>query len=196
MIAYVNGIVAYKDPAYTILDINGLGYEIRISLQTYAALPEIGSKFKLVTYLNIREDAHVLFGFSEEQEKKLFLDLISVSGIGPSTALVMLSSLSYDEIMKGIAEEDVRLIQTIKGIGSKTAQRVILELKDKMKKETLGSLDTSSASHLSANVRKEALSALVTLGIPKATAEKSIDSIIKKEGNAISVEHLIKLALR
>ncbi len=195
MIAYVNGLVNYKDPAYTIIDVNGMGYELRISLQTYAALPEIGNKFKLVTFLSIREDAHVLFGFSEELERKLFLDLISVSGIGPATALVMLSSLSYEEIIKGIADEDVRLIQTIKGIGSKTAQRVILELKDKMKKETFGN-DSINGGSQASKVKMEALSALVTLGIPKATAEKSIDLIIKKEGNAISVENLIKLALR
>ena len=94
MIAYVNGIVTYKDPAYAIIDVNGVGYEVRISLQTYTSLPDIGARCKLVTFLNIREDAHVLYGFWGNDEKKLFLDLTSISGIGPSTALVMLSSLS------------------------------------------------------------------------------------------------------
>ncbi|PWJ59622.1 Holliday junction DNA helicase RuvA [Dyadobacter jejuensis] len=196
MIAYINGTVAHKDPAYTILDVNGIGYELRISLQTFSAMPELGNKCKLVTYLNIREDAHILYGFAEEQEKHLFLELVSVSGIGPATALVMLSSLSYEEIMKGIAEEDLRLIQSIKGIGLKTAQRVILELKDKMRKEFLQGASSGTASTPQASVRSEALAALVTLGIPKATAEKSLDAILKKEGSAITVEQLIKLALR
>lgn len=196
MIAYVNGIVTYKDPAYAIIDVNGVGYEVRISLQTYTSLPDIGARCKLVTFLNIREDAHVLYGFWGNDEKKLFLDLTSISGIGPSTALVMLSSLSSSEIRQGIIDEDLRLIQSIKGIGSKTAQRVILELRDKIRKEELVSTGTKSAETSSSTLRSEALAALVTLGIPKATAEKSLDAIIKREGQSISVENLIKLALR
>jgi len=196
MIAYVNGIVTYKDPAYAIIDVNGVGYEVRISLQTYTSLPDIGTRCKLVTFLNIREDAHVLYGFGGNDEKKLFLDLTSISGIGPSTALVMLSSLSSSEIRQGIIDEDLRLIQSIKGIGSKTAQRVILELRDKIRKEELVSTGTKSAESSSNTLRSEALAALVTLGIPKATAEKSLDAIIKREGQSISVENLIKLALR
>jgi len=196
MIAYVNGIVTYKDPAYAIIDVNGVGYEVRISLQTYTSLPDIGARCKLVTFLNIREDAHVLYGFWGNDEKKLFLDLTSISGIGPSTALVMLSSLSSSEIRQGIMDEDLRLIQSIKGIGSKTAQRVILELRDKIRKEELVSTGTKSAETSSSTLRSEALAALVTLGIPKPTAEKSLDAIIKREGQSISVENLIKLALR
>ena len=196
MIAYVNGIVTYKDPAYAIIDVNGVGYEVRISLQTYTSLPDIGARCKLVTFLNIREDAHVLYGFWGNDEKKLFLDLTSISGIGPSTALVMLSSLSSSEIRQGIIDEDLRLIQSIKGIGSKTAQRVILELRDKIRKEELVSTGPKSAETSSSTLRSEALAALVTLGIPKPTAEKSLDAIIKREGQSISVENLIKLALR
>lgn len=196
MIAYVNGIVTYKDPAYAIIDVNGVGYEVRISLQTYTSLPDIGARCKLVTFLNIREDAHVLYGFWGNDEKKLFLDLTSISGIGPSTALVMLSSLSSSEIRQGIIDEDLRLIQSIKGIGSKTAQRVILELRDKIRKEELVPTGIRSAETSSNTLRSEALAALVTLGIPKATAEKSLDAIIKREGQSISVENLIKLALR
>ncbi|WP_149240552.1 Holliday junction branch migration protein RuvA [Dyadobacter sp. 32] len=196
MIAYVEGKVAYKDPAYAIIDVNGLGYEIRISLQTYTSLPEEGNRCKLVTYLNIREDAHILYGFWSTDEKKLFLDLTGISGIGPSTALVMLSSLSSSEIRQGIVDEDLRLIQSIKGIGSKTAQRVILELKDKMRKDTLSSTGVKTPESSSNVLRSEALAALVTLGIPKATAEKSVDVIIKREGVGITVEQLIKLALR
>ena len=196
MIAYVNGIVTYKDPAYAIIDVNGVGYEVRISLQTYTSLPDIGARCKLVTFLNIREDAHVLYGFWGNDEKKLFLDLTSISGIGPSTALVMLSSLSSSEIRQGIIDEDLRLIQSIKGIGSKTAQRVILELRDKIRKEELVPTGAKSVEASSNTLRSEALAALVTLGIPKATAEKSLDAIIKREGQSISVENLIKLALR
>ena len=196
MIAYVNGTVAYKDPAFAVIDVNGLGYEIRISLQTYTSLPELGDRCKLVTFLNIREDAHILYGFWGNDEKKLFLDLIGISGVGPSTALVMLSSLSSSEIRQGIIDEDIRLIQSIKGIGSKTAQRVILELKDKIRKEDLSSTGPKSVGAPSGTVRSEALAALVTLGIPKATAEKSLDAIIKKESQDITVENLIKLALR
>ncbi|GGM76345.1 Holliday junction ATP-dependent DNA helicase RuvA [Dyadobacter beijingensis] len=196
MIAYVNGIVTYKDPAYAIIDVNGVGYEVRISLQTYTSLPDIGARCKLVTFLNIREDAHILYGFWGNDEKKLFLDLTSISGIGPSTALVMLSSLSSSEIRQGIIDEDLRLIQSIKGIGSKTAQRVILELRDKIRKEELISTGPKSVETSSNTLRSEALAALVTLGIPKATAEKSLDAIIKREGQSISVENLIKLALR
>lgn len=196
MIAYVNGTVTYKDPAYAIIDVNGIGYEVRISLQTYTALPDKGERCKLVTYLNIREDAHVLYGFWGTDEKRLFLDLVGISGIGPSTALVMLSSLSSNEIRQGIVDEDLRLIQSIKGIGSKTAQRVILELKDKLRKEEFVTVDGKANASQPNTLRSEALAALVTLGIPKATAEKSLDTIIKREGQVISVEQLIKLALR
>jgi holliday junction DNA helicase RuvA len=196
MIAYVNGTVTYKDPAYTIIDVNGIGYEIKISLQTYTSMPESGERCKLVTYLNIREDAHVLYGFWGSDEKKLFLDLIGISGVGPSTALVMLSSLSSGEIRQGIVDEDLRLIQSIKGIGLKTAQRVILELKDKIRKEEWITSDTKSTGNQPNTTRSEALAALITLGIPKATAEKSLDVIIKREGQTVSVEQLIKLALR
>lgn len=196
MIAYVNGTVTYKDPAYAIIDVNGIGYEIRISLQTYTSLPEYGERCKLVTYLNIREDAHILYGFWGIDEKKLFLDLIGISGVGPSTALVMLSSLSSNEIRQGIVDEDLRLIQSIKGIGLKTAQRVILELKDKIRKEAFITTDSKAFGSQSNTLRSEALAALITLGIPKATAEKSLDVIIKREGQEISVEQLIKLALR
>lgn len=196
MIAYVNGTVVYKDPAFAIIDVNGLGYEVRISLQTYTSLPELGERCKLVTFLNIREDAHILYGFWGNDEKKLFLDLIGISGVGPSTALVMLSSFSASEIRQGIIDEDLRLIQSIKGIGSKTAQRVILELKDKIRKEDMLSTGIKTPENSSGTVKSEALAALVTLGIPKATAEKSLDAIIKREGHAVTVENLIKLALR
>lgn len=196
MIAYVEGKLAYKDPAYAIVDVQGVGYEVRISLQTYSALPEVGQQCKVNTFLNIRDDAHILFGFAGLDEKMLFLDLVSVSGVGPATALVMLSSLSSPEIRQAIMNEDLRVVQSIKGIGSKTAQRVILELKDKMRKESLTAPVPFLAGGAGGQARGEALAALVTLGIPKPAAEKSLDAIIKREGDQLSVEQLIKLALR
>jgi len=199
MITYLDGKLVHKDPAYVIIDVGGVGYEAKISLQTYSALQGDEERCKLHTYLSIREDAHTLFGFHEIDERKLFLDLTSVSGIGPSTALVMLSSLSASEIRQAILSENLRVIQSIKGIGAKTAQRVILELKDKLKKENhagstagLGNIP----SFVNNTVRDEALSALVTLGIARNVAEKSLDTILKKEGNEVTLEQLIKLALR
>ncbi|MCU0444870.1 MAG: Holliday junction branch migration protein RuvA [Microscillaceae bacterium] len=200
MIAYIEGKLVHKEPAYVILDVGGLGYQIRISLHTYSQLPS-GEKCKLHTYLQIREDAHTLYGFLETREKNLFLDLISISGIGANTAMMMLSSLTTTEIKQAIVSENVKVIQNIKGIGAKTAQRVILELKDKLKKETseteyaLAS-STNTATAGGGLAKSEALLALTTLGIPKAVAEKNLETIIKKYGADLSVEDLIKYALK
>lgn len=196
MIAYISGKVTLKEPTYAVIEANGVGYEIRISLQTYAAMPEIGSLGKLYTYLNIREDAHVLYGFWESAEKHLFLHLVSVSGVGPSIALIMLSSMSASQIRNAILQDDIRTIQSIKGIGSKTAQRLILELKDRMIKEgfEVGALEPQTGN--TQGKRNEALSALVTLGVLRSSAEKSVDAILKRYGDDISVEELIKLSLR
>lgn len=197
MIAYLDGKLSYKDPTFVIIDVGGVGYQVKISLQTYAALHNTGERCKLHTLLIIREDSHTLFGFFEAEEKVLFEDLTSVSGIGPSIAMVMLSSLSSGEIKQAIINEDVKTIQSIKGIGSKTAQRAIIELKDKLKKENLISGVTPNTFTPANNaLRNESIAALVMLGIPRATAEKSVDTILKREGNEITVEQLIKLALR
>ncbi len=197
MIAYLDGKLTYKDHSYVIIDVGGVGYQVKISLQTYAALHLTGERCKLHTLLIIREDSHTLFGFHEAEEKVLFEDLTSVSGIGPSTALVMLSSLSSAEIKQALIMEDVKTIQSIKGIGLKTAQRAIIELKDKLKKDNLANgITPSILDPVNAKVRNESLAALVMLGIPRATAEKSIDVILKREGNTVTVEQLIKLALR
>jgi holliday junction DNA helicase RuvA len=197
MIAYIEGKLAYKDPTYVIIDVGGVGYQIRISLQTYSALAITDEKVKLHTHLNIKEDAHTLYGFFELTEKTLFGDLISVSGIGPGTAMVMLSSLSASEIIHAIANEDVKTVQSIKGIGTKTAARAIIELKDKFKKELLvGGTSSPIASTPTYTLKLEALAALTTLGIARNVAEKSIDIILNKEGSNITLEQLIKLALR
>jgi len=197
MIAYLNGKIAQKDAAFVIMDVGGVGYEVKISLQTYAALPNPGEAAKVYTYQQIREDAHVLYGFAEPDEKTLFMDLISVSGVGAATALIMLSSLSAPEIKQAIASENLKVIQTIKGIGAKTAQRILIDLKDKMKKENLLFPTTAGTMGVAnSQVRSEALAALIMLGIPKPAAEKSVDTILKREGEQISVEQLIKFALR
>ncbi len=197
MIAYLKGKLAYKSPTHVIIDVNGVGYEVKISLQTYSALANTDEAVQLHTLLIVREDAHLLFGFAKAEEKELFEHLISVSGIGPSTAIVMLSSLSSGEIIQAIVSEDVRVIQGIKGIGIKTAQRTIIELKDKLKKELLSEgINPTVFASQNLTLRGEALTALVTLGIAKAVAEKNIDNILKRTGGDVSLEELIKLGLR
>jgi holliday junction DNA helicase RuvA len=201
MIAYIKGKLVIKDPTYVIIDVGGVGYHIRISLQTYSALTISDELVLLHTHLNIKEDAHTLFGFFEIDEKELFVDLISVSGIGPGTAMVMLSSLSASEIKHAIISEDVRTVQSIKGIGAKTAARAIIELKDKLKKDQLTAGPNTGGTLPGLGMptyalKNEALAALTTLGIARNVAEKSIETILKKEGLNISIENLIKLALR
>ncbi|REE05981.1 Holliday junction branch migration protein RuvA [Marinoscillum furvescens] len=195
MINYLEGKLVVKDPTYVVVDINGLGYEAKISLSTYSALKD-KDKAKVYTHLHVKEDAHTLFGFSEESEKKRFLDLVSISGVGPSTGLMILSSLSPEELQRAILSEDVKTIQGVKGIGLKTAQRIVLELKDKMKKEGLLDKQVEIAAVANNTLRDEALSALTTLGISKPAAEKSIDIILKQQGQQIKLEDLIKLALK
>lgn len=195
MISYLKGKLAFKDPTHVIIDVNGIGYHVNISLTTYGDLKE-QENIMLHTYLHVKEDSHTLYGFSNLAEKSMFLNLISISGVGPSTGLMIQSSLSSSELKHAIVHEDVKTIQGVKGVGSKTAQRIILELKDKIKKESLyaEASDFQSSSHNT--IRSEALSALVTLGINKSVAEKSIDRILKNSGNTITLEELIKLTLK
>ena len=194
MITYIKGKLTQKDPTFVVIDVQGIGYKIHISLSTYSAIKDQDSCI-LHTYLNIKEDSHTLFGFYEEVEKNIFLLLLSISGVGPSTGLMLQSSLSASELQNAILNEDVKTIQSIKGIGAKTAQRIILELKDKIVKEGISISDqTSSPGHNT--IRSEALSALTTLGIHKNTAEKTIDRILKNSGNEITLEELIKLTLK
>ena len=194
MIAFLKGKLIRCEPTFALLEVNGIGYHIHISLQTYAEIKE-RENTTLFTHLAIREDAHVLYGFSDEAEKRIFQLLISVNGVGPNTAIVILSYLNIIELKSAIIREDVATLQSIKGIGSKTAQRVIIDLKDKLKKETLEESSTVfSTSHNT--LRSEALSALLTLGLPKAAAEKSVDAILKKSGNTITLEDLIKQTLK
>ncbi|MGC3946049.1 MAG: Holliday junction branch migration protein RuvA [Chryseolinea sp.] len=195
MIAFLKGRLVHKEPTQVIIDVNGVGYQVAISLFTYGEIKDQES-ILLFTHLAIREDAHVLFGFSGELEKRLFQQLISVNGVGPSTAIVMLSYMSSNELKTAILKEDTAALQSIKGIGGKTAQRVIIDLKDKLKKESWE--ESQPAISLGGNntIRKEALSALLTLGLSKPVAEKSVDAALKKSGNTMTLEELVKQALK
>jgi holliday junction DNA helicase RuvA len=195
MIAFLKGKLVHLEPTQVVVDVNGVGYQLHISLQTFSDIKE-QENIMLHTHLSIREDAHVLFGFSHEPEKKLFQQLISVNGVGPSTAIVMLSYMSSNELKSAIVREDAGALQLIKGIGGKTALRVIIELKDKLKKESWDETQPSISISPHNTLRKEALSALLMLGLPKAAAEKSVDNVLKKSGNTITLEDLVKQALK
>lgn len=192
MYAYIDGKLVFKCPTYVVIDAGGVGYHINISLNTYAALKD-AERCKLFTWLHVKEDGHTLYGFFEEGERRLFLHLISVSGIGPNTGRMILSSITPAEIQIAIVKGDVPLIQRIKGIGPKSAQRMILELQDKLKKEGPDSL-ISMPQNVTA--KDEALSALVMLGFTKNIAEKALDVAVKSEGESLTVERLIKIALK
>src|SRR3970040_2347092 len=191
MIAHLQGKVVEKSPTQVVIDCGGVGYHVNISLHTYSLLPATDF-IKLFTHLQIKEDAHTLFGFVEKSEREIFKMLLSVSGIGASIARTMLSSLDPKQITNAIASADVITIQSIKGIGSKTAQRVILDLKDKVLK--LYDLDEVSMSQSNTN-RDEALSALEVLGFVRKTSEKLVEKIVKEDAEA-SVEAIIKKALK
>lgn len=195
MISFLRGRLVHKEPTYVIIDVNGVGYQASISLQTFSEIKD-QENILLHTHLNIREDAHLLYGFSQESEKRLFQQLISVNGVGPGTAIVMLSYMNSNELKTAIIQENSAALQAIKGIGGKTAQRVIIELKDKLKKESWEDAIPTVSAGPHNTLRREALSALLTLGLPKAAAEKSVDSVLKKSGNNITLEDLVKQALK
>ncbi|NJB81367.1 Holliday junction branch migration protein RuvA [Wenyingzhuangia aestuarii] len=191
MITHLKGKLVEKNPTYAIVECNGVGYFLNISLHTYSQIPD-SELVTLYTQLIVKEDSHTLYGFTSTLEREIFKLLISVSGIGPSIARTMLSSLSTEEIQKALATENVAVIQSVKGIGAKTAQKVIIELKDKIVK-TYDMEETSAFVNNSA--KEEALSALEVLGFVKRQAEKVVTSILKETPD-LSVEKLIKLALK
>jgi len=194
MFAYIEGKISELTPTYVVVDCNGVGYFIHISLHTYAAIKD-SERAKILTHHIVREDAQLLHGFSSEQERKLFLHLISVSGVGANTARVMQSSMSAQELTDAILSGNANKIQSVKGIGAKTAQRVIVDLRDKIAKEDWGTtLATSEISATGTN-KDEALSALVMLGFNRAAAEKALQAILKINPN-LSSELMIKEALR
>lgn len=192
MYDYIDGKLAFKCPTYVVVEAAGVGYHINISLNTYSALPQT-ERCKIYTWLHVKEDAHTLYGFADEGERRLFLHLISVSGIGPTTCRMMLSSITPVEIQNAIIQADVALIQRIKGIGAKSAQRIVLELQDKLKKEGTDSL-ISVPQHNT--IKDEALSALIMLGFGKQAAEKALDNAVKNATEDLTVEKMIKIALK
>ncbi|GAA0735371.1 MULTISPECIES: Holliday junction branch migration protein RuvA [Flavobacteriaceae] len=191
MITHIQGKLVEKNPTDVTIDCNGVGYLLNISLHTFSQIPD-KEHLKLYTHLQVKEDSHTLFGFSSLAEREIFRLLISVSGIGASTARTMLSSLTPKQVREGIAMEDVALIQSIKGIGAKTAQRVILDLKDKILK--VYDIDELSAPKSNTN-KDEALSALEVLGFAKKQSERVVDKIISNQPDA-SIEAIIKEALK
>ncbi|WP_303318659.1 Holliday junction branch migration protein RuvA [Flavivirga abyssicola] len=191
MITHIQGKLTEKNPTHVVIECNGVGYMLNISLHTFSQIPD-HENLKLFTHLQVKEDSHTLYGFSSLAEREIFRLLISVSGIGASTARTMLSSLTPKQVREGIASNDVALIQSIKGIGAKTAQRVIIDLKDKILK--IYDIDEVSVSQGNTN-KEEALSALEVLGFVKKQAERVVDKIIIAEPDA-NVETIIKLALK
>ncbi|MDB5018837.1 MAG: ruvA [Mucilaginibacter sp.] len=192
MYAYIDGKLAFKSAAFVVIDAGGVGYHINISLNTYSKLG-VSERCKLFTWLHVKEDAHTLYGFIDEGERRLFLHLISISGIGPNTGRMMLSSITPEEIQNAIISGNVAIIQRIKGIGPKSAQRVILELQDKLRKEGSETLNPIS---INKTVKEEALSALVMLGFVRNAAEKVLEQELNKNSGELTVEQLIKAALK
>ncbi|MBO4574445.1 MAG: Holliday junction branch migration protein RuvA [Bacteroidales bacterium] len=192
MYSFISGTVVEKNPTYVVIDNQGIGYLINITLNTFTAIGE-QQHVKLFVHLAIREDAHVLYGFYSEQERELFLQLITVSGVGCNTARLILSSMTVSEAVDAIATNNVRMIQSVKGIGAKTAQRIVVDLHDKVGKLELGQGEKSPAGYNT--LRDEALSALMVLGFNKASIEKTLDKLLKQMENP-SVEDLIKESLR
>lgn len=195
MISYLKGIIIELEPTHLIIEVGGVGYMVIIPMSTYDAFKN-QKEAKVLTHFHVKEDSQTLYGFYLSEERTVFLDLIGISGIGPSTAIGMLSAMNPNEIKSAIVAENVKQIQSIKGIGGKTAQRVILELKDRYKKEGLIT-ESSQSSGLSNNsLRNEALSALINLGFAKNSAEKVIDKILQATQENITLEQLIKQALK
>lgn len=190
MISHINGRLIEKTPTYVVIDCNGVGYKLNISLQTYSAIQT--ENCKLLTHLSIKEDAHTLYGFYTSDERELFRQLISVSGVGPSTARMILSTYSAEEIIHYIVSADVAAIQNVKGIGGKTSQRIIIDLKDKVGKgEEVSDLFFTQDN----TIKEEALSALLALGFTKKVAEKKLDQVMKNHNGDITVEDLVRKSL-
>lgn len=191
MIAYLQGKFTHKTPTVVFVDIQGIGYEVNISLNTYSAIQD-KEQGSLYTHLQIKEDAHILYGFSDIGEKAMFLKLISISGVGASTARMMLSSMKHEEVAQAIAQGNSKLLESIKGIGKKTAERIVLELKDKISKSD----QLQSNSTLIHNtLEQDALNALMSLGINRSVAETAVKKVLAGS-EKINLEQLIKKALQ
>ena len=191
MITHIKGKLIKKTPTHVVIDVNGIGYEVKISLQTSSLINE--ENCQLFTHLSIKEDSHTLYGFYEENERSLFRHLISVSGVGPSTAQVILSTYNSEEIIQHITSADVKAIQSVKGIGAKSAQRIIIDLKDKVARGiTTSNLIFENTDN---RIKDEALSALMALGFAKKLAENKIEKVLRNKPEISGVEELVKTAL-
>jgi holliday junction DNA helicase RuvA len=193
MYDYFEGRLAEKNPAYAVIDVHGVAYFLNISLHTFPKLPDEGSNFRLYVHLVVKEDALVLYGFVDTDERDLFRQLISVSGVGAGTARMILSSLNPDEIAEAIVTGNATQLQRIKGIGSKTAQRIIIDLKDKLSKELI---PHEKGGFMHNTKKEEALSGLIILGFQKMVAEKALNKVIETKGLTLSAEELIRNALK
>ena len=192
MFAYLDGKFVHKSPAMVYIDVNGVGYEVQISLHTYSKIQSL-EKGILQTCLLIREDAHILYGFFDKAEKEMFLHLISVSGIGATTARMMLSYMKPEELAKAIVSGDAHTLESVKGVGKKTAERLVLELRDKLAKQPF-EVNISPMKHNSLHI--DALNALMALGIARNTADQAIQRVIQSDPSQNSLEDLIKKALK
>ncbi len=191
MYDYLKGRLIEKNPTFVVIDVNGIGYTVNISLTTFSAIKD-QEQIQLFTHLLVREDMHLLFGFADKNERALFVNLLTVSGVGANTARLILSSLSTEEVYTAIIHEDVKRLQSVKGVGGKTAQRMILDLKDKLPKVGI-TVEKVNRHHNT--IREEALSGLLILGFNKLSAEKAVDRILNK-GLVVDVESLIKESLK
>ena len=192
MISFLKGNKVEIDVSKVVIDVNGVGYKVNISLRTFSKIKDL-KNLQIHTHLHVKEDAHTLYGFYNKRERNTFLSLISISGVGPSTAIVILSSLSADELKLAILDSDVNKIKSVKGIGLKTAERIILELKDKINIDEIE--DIKLSNNIGNTIRDEALSALSSLGISKNVVEHHIDSILEANKD-INLEDLIKEILK
>jgi Holliday junction DNA helicase RuvA len=193
MYAYLKGNLVFKSPAQVHLDVNGTGYEIHISLNTYSKLQHL-EEVRLFIHFQVKEDAHNLFGFFDREEKELFVQLLGVSGVGAATARLMLSNLKPEEACTAIATGNVRLLESVKGIGKKTAERLVLELRDKVGKNTPGSpVNTGWQGN---SLSSDSLNALIALGISRPAAESAIRKVLQSEPDITQLEELIKKALK
>lgn len=192
MFAYLSGKFSYKNPTVVYVDVSGVGYHVNISLNTYSQIQKL-EEGKLFTYLQVKEDAHTLYGFFDEQEKEIFTLLISVSGVGAATARMMLSNMKPSEITSAITSGNARLLENVKGIGRKTAERLILELKDKVQKITV---DLPGNQAHGNTLEQDALNALVALGIARPVGEQALKKVLNSDPTSKTLEELIKKALK
>lgn len=192
MYAYLEGKFTYKSPAQVYVDVNGIGYEVNISLNTFSAIQHLHDG-KLFTHLQVKEDAHILYGFFDRAEKEMFLYLTSVSGVGAATARMMLSSMKSEDVRIAIMQGNVKMMESVKGIGKKTAERLILELKDKVSKGSpaLGNVRTTGS-----NIEQDAATALTALGISRNQAELAVHKVLISDPGILQLEDLIKKALK